>query len=62
MKSILDPTFRYVPSASTDVRKTFSRVRREMQNAGTQGVAPDASDSTRVLLFPARAQRVATGQ
>ena len=31
MKSILDPTFRYVPSTSTDLRKTFARVRREMQ-------------------------------
>jgi hypothetical protein len=30
MKSILDPTFRYVPSTQTDIRKTFARVRREM--------------------------------
>jgi hypothetical protein len=30
VKYILDPTFRYVPSASTDLRKTFARVRREM--------------------------------
>jgi hypothetical protein len=29
MKSILDPTFRYTCSASTDLRKTFARVRRE---------------------------------
>jgi hypothetical protein len=29
MKRILDPSFRYVPSHSTDVRKTFARVRRE---------------------------------
>ena len=29
MKSILDPRFRYVPSCSTDVRKTFERVRLE---------------------------------
>jgi hypothetical protein len=27
MKRILDPSFRYVPSHSTDVRKTFARVR-----------------------------------
>ena len=33
MKSILDPTFQYVPSASTDLRKTFARVRREMKQA-----------------------------
>lgn len=31
MKSILDPTFRYTPSASTDLRKTFARVRKEMR-------------------------------
>ena len=29
MRSILDPKFKYVPSASTDIRKTFARVRRE---------------------------------
>jgi hypothetical protein len=27
MKRVLDPSFRYVPSHSTDVRKTFARVR-----------------------------------
>lgn len=31
MKRITDPTFRYVSAASTDIRKTFARVRREMQ-------------------------------
>ena len=30
MKSILDPTFRYTP-LSTDIRKTFARIRGEMQ-------------------------------
>jgi hypothetical protein len=34
MKSILDRSFRYVPSASTDVRKTFARARREQRRAG----------------------------
>ena len=28
---ILDPKFRYVPSTQTDIRKTFARVRREME-------------------------------
>ena len=36
MKSILDPTFRYVPSVETDLRKTFARVRRELRS----GAAP----------------------
>lgn len=30
MKSILDPSFRYVPSSKTDISKTFARVRREI--------------------------------
>jgi hypothetical protein len=28
MKSILDPSFRYTPSFSTDLRKSFARIRR----------------------------------
>jgi len=31
MKSILDPTFRYVPAAKTDVAATFARIRREQR-------------------------------
>jgi hypothetical protein len=31
MKSILDHSFRYTPSAETDLRKTFSRVRRKIR-------------------------------
>lgn len=56
MKSILDPTFRYVPSAATDVRKTFSRIRREMQKAGAERVRAEAADPPRVLVFPSRAK------
>lgn len=33
MKSILDKAFRYVPSAATDVRKTFAKARREQDKA-----------------------------
>ena len=29
MKSILDPSFKYTPSTSTDVRKTFAKILRE---------------------------------
>jgi hypothetical protein len=32
-RSILDPSFNYVPSTQTDLRKTFSRIRREMAKA-----------------------------
>jgi hypothetical protein len=31
MKSILDSSFKYRPSFDTDVRKTFSKARREQQ-------------------------------
>ena len=35
MKTILDPSFRYVPSHSTDVRKTFERIRQERETGAT---------------------------
>lgn len=31
MKSILDKAFRYTPAASTDLRITFARIRREQK-------------------------------
>jgi hypothetical protein len=31
MKRILDRSFRYVPSHSTDIRRTFERVRAERE-------------------------------
>ena len=39
-KSILDPNFKYVPSGSTDLKKTFARVRREMAEEKKQRVVP----------------------
>jgi hypothetical protein len=35
MKTILDPTFRYVPSRETDITKTFERIRREREAAAS---------------------------
>jgi len=34
MKSLLDPSFNYVPSIRTDLRKTFARIRREQRASG----------------------------
>jgi hypothetical protein len=31
MKSILDRSFKYTPSTSTDLRKTFAKARREQR-------------------------------
>ena len=31
MKSILDPRFKYTPAAKTDIRKTFARIKREIE-------------------------------
>lgn len=39
MKSILDRSFRYVPSHATDIRKTFERIRREQEAAQPQASA-----------------------
>ena len=39
MKSILDPSFDYTPSVSTDIRKTFERVWRELDER--DGSGPD---------------------
>jgi hypothetical protein len=41
MKRLLDPTFKYVPSGQTDIRKTFARVRREQaQQSQPKAVVP----------------------
>ena len=46
MKTILDRSFKYVPSIQTDLRKTFARIRREQnakkQQASNPRSAPDA--------------------
>ena len=56
MKSILDPSFHYVPSTQTDIRKTFSRVRREMARAKTQS---NRSEPGLVVMMPRKRASVA---
>jgi hypothetical protein len=46
-RGILDPAFHYVPSAQTDLRKTFARIRkeqREIAKAATEQAARDVSN------------------
>ena len=45
MKSILDRSFQYTPSAQTDLKKTFARLRREQraQDAANDRAAAEAS-------------------
>ena len=59
MKSILDPTFHYVPSAQTDLRKTFSRVRREIAKAKMQS-ARENNAPGRVLVLSRAAKEHAS--
>lgn len=60
MKSILDPSFRYTPSAETDLRKTFARIRRE-QRRTQQASAAKAAMSPRVVPVAFRTKQSAPG-
>ncbi|HEY1460138.1 MAG TPA: hypothetical protein VGH59_08795 [Casimicrobiaceae bacterium] len=46
MKSLLDPSFNYVPSIRTDLRKTFARIRREQR---ASEVRPPRSSEANVV-------------
>ncbi len=49
VKSILDRSFRYTPSAETDLKKTFARIRREqrLQQAARTRSAAEANSNIR---------------
>ena len=53
MKSILDPSFRYTSSLHTDVRKTFQRIRRELQGDSAKPVVR-GDTGTNVLTMQRR--------
>ena len=55
MKSILDSAFRYTPSAQTDLRKTFARLRREQRQADLMRVKTIGSN---VSVLPTKENRV----
>jgi len=57
MKSILDPSFRYVPSAATDIKKTFARLRLEQRRDAERrasGTSDDDDESLRSDLMVRR--------
>ncbi len=41
-KSILDPSFRYIPSFDTDLQKTFARIRQDQRQDAEQTVQATA--------------------
>lgn len=52
MKSLLDPSFKYVPSLQTDLRKTFARIRREQLGKSQIPIrAPTGNDRNVASLF-----------
>lgn len=59
MKSILDRSFRYTPSAQTDLRKTFARIRREQRLHDRDEVHTAAAAQLKVA--PLRRGRSASG-
>jgi hypothetical protein len=60
MKSILDRSFRYTSSAQTDVRKTFARIRRELQTREQAQARADAEAKLKVSSIRAARNRTGT--
>ena len=54
MKSILDRSFKYTPSAATDVRKTFERARQQLETERKQAPA------LKVVVLPSRSAKAST--
>jgi hypothetical protein len=55
-KSILDPSFKWIPSAATDVRATFERVKREREEAEKKRKEAEALQS-RILKWRGNGSR-----
>lgn len=57
--NILDPKFRYVDSYSTDLRKTFARIRRETRELARPAAPKDSTASANVVTLEQRARKSA---
>jgi hypothetical protein len=53
-KSILDPSFKYINAASTDVAATFKRIRRERAEQAKQVPTPEQPTNVQPLLRKVR--------
>lgn len=57
MKSILDPSFQYVPSHDTDIRKTFERIKREREKVQAHAFSrPSAEHRPKPEAIPLHVQ------
>jgi hypothetical protein len=50
-KSILDPEFKYVPSASTNIAKTFAKIRKDMQAKTKQVQAVQEKQPLNIMQY-----------
>jgi hypothetical protein len=57
-KSILDPEFKYRNAASTDVRKTFERIRREQRLEEERRFSANEFGSAKVVARIEHRQRI----
>jgi hypothetical protein len=54
VKWIFDPSFHYTPSYATDLRKTFERIRRQLQSQDRGGSASVKATGMNVLRLNSR--------
>jgi hypothetical protein len=57
MKSILDPSFRYIPSCDTDLQKTFARIRDDHRQEAERAVQATADALANVSSIVRKAGR-----
>ncbi len=50
MKSILDPSFKYVPAAKSDIAKTFKRILDRQRKEKRDRVLSEATPRTVVMI------------